>query len=106
MSGGSAKNARYVKEFPSSRRSLLMASRRQITSHHTFGHGPHLGALGHGALLDEREGVLFRQAMTIHEHALGAVDDLARLQLLLESLHLIGQRAQLLEAGDGELDGR
>src|SRR5262249_37317294 len=74
MSGGRAKNARYVKELPSSSRSLLMASRCQSTGHHALGDGLHLRAIGHGPLLDEREGVLLRHAMAVHQDALGPVD--------------------------------
>ena len=58
-----------------------------------------LRALAHGLLLDEREGVLLGHAVLVHQHALGPVDDLARLELLLEVVDLVGQRLQLARSG-------
>ena len=49
---------------------------------------------------------LSRQAVAVHQQALGPIDDLAGLELLLEALGLIGEGLHLMEATDGDLDGR
>ena len=42
----------------------------------------------------------------VHQDALGTIDRLACLELLTEGIDLAGQRAQLAEATDGDLDRR
>ena len=59
----------------------------------------------HRGLLDEREGVVLRQAVLVHQHALGPVDHLARRQLVLEALVLLLERLHLGEPAEGDLDG-
>src|SRR5215218_4198233 len=79
MSVGSAKNARYVSEFPSRRRSFTRgASRTQGAGEDPLGDIAHPAPLAHRGALDEGERVLFAQAALVDEDPLRAVDDLAR----------------------------
>ena len=47
-----------------------------------------------------------RVSELVHQHALGPLDRLARLELLAEGVDLAGHRPQLAEPPDGDLDGR
>ena len=62
---GSAKNARYVSELPSIRRTADAAPSalglgRQVARDHLVGHRAHRAPILHGPLLDPREGVGLR----------------------------------------------
>ena len=48
----------------------------------------------------KREGVALGQPVLVHQQALGPVDQLAGLELLLEALALVVQRLHLLEAAE------
>src|SRR5205823_5515286 len=60
----------------------------------------------HTELLDAPEGVRLFEALAVHEQALGALHDLARLQRLFQRAHLLAQGPELREAGQRDLDGR
>ena len=66
----------------------------------------HARALAHRRALDEGERLALLQPALVDEHALGAVDELARLELLAERVDLAAELLQLAEPTDGHLDGR
>src|SRR5205823_2439940 len=116
MSVGRAKKARYASEFPSSRRigattrsygrgrPTAYGLRLQLAVQDLVGDLDHLAAGLHRRLLDEVEGLGLAQLVLVHQLALGPVDDLARLELLLEALVLLVERLQLLEAAERDLE--
>ena len=59
----------------------------------------------HRRLLDPVEGLVLAHAVAVHEDALGPVDQLAGLELLLERLGLVLERAHLAVASEGDLHG-
>src|SRR5919199_6767376 len=71
-----------------------------------LGHLAHRLARIHTELLDAPESFRLFEALAVHENALGAIHDLARLQRLFQSAHLLAQGPELLEAGQRDLDGR
>src|SRR5688500_14074752 len=66
----------------------------------------HTRALAHRCALDERERLGLLHPALVHQEPLGAVDQLARLELLAERVDLAGEVAQLAEAPDRDLDRR
>ena len=66
----------------------------------------HACALAHRRALDERERLGLLHPALVHQQPLGAVDQLARLELLAERVDLAGEVAQLAEAPDRDLDRR
>src|SRR5918912_3505165 len=71
-----------------------------------LGHLAHRLARIHTELLDAPESFRLFEALAIHENALGAIHDLARLQRLFQRAHLLAQGPELLEAGQRDLEGR
>ena len=72
---------------------------------HPLRHGPHGQALVHRRLLDPPERVRLRHPLFGLQLALSPVEELAHLEPLLERADLAGQRRDLLEAADRDLDG-
>ena len=62
-----------------------LAAGSDVAGDDALGHGPHGVRSRMAVLLDERERLGLGQAVLVHEHALGPVDDLAGLELLLEA---------------------
>ena len=79
---------------------------RRVPVDDAVGDLAHLRAFAHRRALDEREGVLLGHLQLRHQHALGPLDRLARLELLAEGVDLAGHRPQLPEPADGDLDRR
>src|SRR3954447_21672947 len=78
--------------------------RAELTGHDQRGHFVHLGPPVHRLRLEEPPCFLFVLPITVHQDALGPIDDLASLQALGEVAHLALEAGLLRVPPEGDLD--
>src|SRR5487761_2257931 len=93
MSVVSAKNARKASDIPSNSNNGRWSggsSANEVTLQDLLGNVAHARSASHRGLLDDLEGRRFVKAPLFHQHLLGALDDLASLDLVVDDVHHLG----------------